>query len=465
LACFLKERGSMGVRLEIRDPVHGFICREPTERDVMDTRVFQRLRRLRQLALAALVYPGATHSRFEHSLGAFHLAGKMAVALDVPETERPLLRLAALLHDIGHGPFSHVTEPILRKHTDAKKFGSDVKEAKIHELISWRIIQADPELKRLISDKHREQIIGLLRGTWGHTYLREIVSGPLDVDKQDYLLRDSLFCGVKYGVYDQERLMDTLVVLNDRDDRVLAIANDGIHALEQFVLARYYMTTQVYRHRIRLITDQMIARAIDLGIGEDKIGWLRSLYSYDRSKEYIKEYLGWSDDKVVNEILNRRTPQGYAKQLFAWLHNRQLFKCIFDVDQNDFPDPHVRDFVFGGSKTFYKPLEEAVAGRFRFDKNHVIAYTISFDSAARTESGIPVVHETKKPTQFDDESALFKSVDQKIREQRFHIYAPVEYRDEKDKKTRAREFKTEILQLIDRLAGQKQISAEREEAK
>ena len=131
----------MRSRLEVRDPIHGFIYREPDERDVMDTPVFQRLRRLKQLAFANLVYPGATHSRFDHSLGAFHLAGRIAAALDVQEAERRLLRLAALLHDVGHGPFSHVTEPILKKHSHPEKLGPEVMEAKIHELISWHIIQ------------------------------------------------------------------------------------------------------------------------------------------------------------------------------------------------------------------------------------------------------------------------------------------------------------------------------------
>jgi HD superfamily phosphohydrolase len=442
----------MRLGLEVRDPIHGFIFREPHERDLMDTGVFQRLRRLKQLALASLVYPGATHSRFEHSLGAFHLAGRIASALDVQGTDLRLVRQAALLHDIGHGPFSHVTEPILRKHTDTEKLGVDVGDSKIHEVISWQIIRTHPEIAYLLSEKDREQIIGLLNGTWGYSYLQEIVSGPVDSDKQDYLLRDSLFSGVKYGVYDQERLRDTLLVHNDGDDKRLAISIDGIHALEQFVLARYYMTTQVYRHRIRLITDQMIARAIDLGIEEDKIDWLKNLYSYDGSDEYIHEYLNWSDDRIIVEILDKRTPDGYAKNLFKGLYNRELFKCIFDADQNDFPDPNVRNFIFGGSKEFYKPLEEAVAKQFGFDKNLVIAYTIRFDSAARTESEIPVIHPTKEPTLFHDESALFRSVDLKIREQRFQIYAPIKYQDEKEKKTRFREYESAILILIDKLA-------------
>jgi len=441
----------MRQRLEVRDPIHGFVYREPEERDVMDTCIFQRLRRLRQLALASLVYPGATHSRFEHSVGAFHLAGKIANALDVDTSETRLLKLAALLHDVGHGPFSHVAEPILKRHSDKTKLGDQVSESKVHELISWQIISTDKELARLISDKHREQIVGLLKGSWGHSYLQEIVSGPVDADKQDYLLRDSLFSGVKYGVYDQERLSNTLVIHDDNDDKFLAISIDGMHALEQFVLAKYYMTTQVYRHKIRLITDQMIERGIALGIEEDKVEWLKALYSFDGSPEYVAHYMEWSDDRLINEILGNATKDGYAKKFFKRLYNRQLFKCIFDVDQNDFPDPTVRNFVFGDSKDFYKPLEKAVADILKLDSNEVIAYTIKFDSATRTESEIPVIHRMKT-TLFHDESTLFKSVDQKIREQRFHIYAPVSFQDDKDKKKRLREYKNGILELIGKMA-------------
>lgn len=441
--------------LEIRDPVHGFIYRDPDEREVMDTSVVQRLRRLRQLALASLVYPGAVHTRFEHSLGAFHVAGKLVASLEVSEPEGRLVRMAALLHDIGHGPFSHVTEPILKKYSDPQKLGSAVVESKIHELITWQIIGRNTELAKLLSLRQREQIIGLLKGTWGHSYLQEIVSGPVDADKQDYLLRDGLFSGVKYGVYDQERLIDTLRVYDDADDQFLAVSIDGIHALEQFVLAKYYMTTQVYRHKIRLITDQMIARAIDLGITVDGIPWLKSLYSFDGSDDYIDQYLGWSDDKLVNEILNKQTVDGYAKDLFTRLYKRHLFKCIFDVDQNDFPDPTVRNFVFGGSTDFYPKLEASVAKAFGFDQNHVVAYMISFDSAMRTESEIPVIHRTKT-TLFHDESALFKSVNQKIREQRFHIYAPAKYEDEREKAKKIQEYKNVTLDLISRMADPQQ---------
>jgi HD superfamily phosphohydrolase len=440
--------------LEIRDPVHGFIYRHSHEREIIDTRVFQRLRSLHQLALAYLVYPGATHTRFDHSLGAFHVAGGLAKTLVKSESDQRLVRLAVLLHDIGHGPFGHAAEPILKRHSLPEVFAGR-EEAKIHELISAKIILENEELGQYLSDKEREKIAGLLAGTFGDTYLHEIVSGPIDADKQDYLLRDSHFTGVKYGIYDQERLRNTLVVHEDNEERVLAISIDGLHTLEQFVLAKYYMTTQVYRHRIRLITDQMISRAISLGIEEDKIGWLRALYRYDGTNEFVKEYTTWGDDRLMSEVLHQK--DSLIKDMFDRLRERRLFKCILDVNINDFPEPSTRAFVFAGSKEFYKPLELSVAKQFGFNPHHVIAYGVNFESATKTESQIPVLHKQTKPTLFNDESALFKSADQKIREQHFHVYASVDIPgDEKQKRKKMREYREGILEVIKDLANPQQ---------
>lgn len=380
------------------------------------------------------------------------MAGGIARAVKAGETECRLVRLAALLHDIGHGPFSHVAEPILRKHSSHEKLPKNVNESKIHELISAQIILTNRELARLISEQQREHIVGLLQGNFAEAYLQEIVSGPIDADKQDYLLRDSLYCGVKYGIYDQDRLRNTLCVHRDEDDSVLAISVDGIHALEQFVLAKYYMTTQVYRHKIRLITDQMIGRGISLGIERDRIKWLEAIYSYDGSEEYVQEYLNWYDDRLVSHVLDdTSTPDGFAKYIFRRLQQRRLFKIIFEADPNDFPNPNTRNFVFGNSTGFFPTLEREVAARFEIPEEHVIAYMISFDAATKTESEIPVL-ESLKTTPFHETSTLFNSVDEKIREQTLHVYAPFECRDEKEKNRRLREFKEGIIEIIERLA-------------
>jgi HD superfamily phosphohydrolase len=212
------------------------------------------------------------------------------------------------------------------------------------------------------------------------------VSGPLDVDKQDYLLRDSYFCGVKYGVFDLERLVNSLTVHQDEEDKFLAISSDGVHVLEQFVLAKYYMSTQVYRHRIRLITDEMIGRAIGLGIDVDRIGWLKQLYSYDGSADYIREYMEWNDERLTTKILEE-SPETYACSIFQRLRDRRLLKCIFDVDHNDLTDPSSKMMVFTGSDDFHRPLEKLIAEHWGYDKNLVICSPVTFKSAAKTESG------------------------------------------------------------------------------
>ena len=201
---------------ELRDPIHGFIYRSETEQKIIDTKIFQRLRGIRQLAMANLGYPGALHTRFEHSIGTMHIASRMAKQFLLDQDRERLVRLAALLHDIGHGPFSHISEYALSNYYDKSKMG-EIATEKIHEKITQQIIQEDEALSHLISDSDREKIVKLLAGK-GISLERQIVSGPLDADKQDYLLRDSYFCGVKYGVYDIERLINTLQVYSEKHD-------------------------------------------------------------------------------------------------------------------------------------------------------------------------------------------------------------------------------------------------------
>ncbi len=436
--------------LELRDPIHGFIQRDSLEKEIIDTRIFQRLRRLRQLAMASLVYPGALHTRFDHSIGALHIARELSERLVRNENHQRIVRLAALLHDIGHGPFSHVSEPILQKYSDSSKVQVDNQD-EIHEQISWKIIQSDPELARHLSEVDREHIVGVLSGTWGYGVYKDIVSGPLDVDKQDYLLRDSYFCGVKYGIYDRGRLADTLKLHSDSDDQILAIDSDGVHSLEQFVLAKYYMHTQVYRHKIRLITDKMIGRGIILGIEQDNIDWLKALYSYDGSTEFVQNYVEWHDDRLVTEILRKETPDGKAKTMFRRLYDRKLLKCICRMTGKDFPDAVLRSQVFTGSTGFLSDLEKEIARVYEFDQDFVIANLVTFKSATRTESDI-VVLSPSGSTLFRDESALFRSVNQSIQEEYVEVYAPVEYGDDDcEKQRREHEFQSDIVKMIENL--------------
>ena len=439
----------MSAGLEIRDPIHGFICREPREQDIVDSVTFQRLRRLKQLALANLVYPGANHTRFDHSLGAFHVAGRMAQNLGLGPADAELIRRAALLHDIGHAPFSHVSEPILKRHS-GEKIALQPKQ-QVHELISAQIILEDPHLTGLILDSDRKKIVQLLAGEYGYTLFKDIVSGPVDVDKQDYLLRDSYFCGVKYGIFDIDRLLNSVAVHDDGEDRFLAISKDGVHVLEQFVLAKYYMTTQVYFHRIRLITDEMIGRAISLGIDVDGVDWLKTLYSYDGSLDYVKEYLEWNDERLTVKILEE-SRDTYVRSIFEMLTKRRLLKCIFDFSEKDFSDPLAKLLVFAGSDGFHTRLQELIADRWKFDRNLVICNRVTFKSPVKTESEISVLY-PGKTRYFSEESIIFSTVNRAINEQRFQVYAPTEYKDERDKKRQVREFEAEISDMIHSIAN------------
>ncbi len=443
----------MGKVLEIRDAIHGFIYRDESEQAIIDTPIFQRLRRIKQLALATLVYPGAQHTRFDHSLGVFHVAATMADRVRLDDSEKRLIRLTALLHDIGHGPLSHVSESILEKFADREKLSLKPGQ-QVHEVLTAAIIKHDPSLARHLCEADREKIIGLLEGSWGDSLLRSIISGPIDADKQDYLLRDSYFCGVRYGVYDLGRLLGALRVNEDADERFLAISADDVHALEQFVLAKYYMATQVYQHRIRLISDAMVTRGIGLGISQDKIPWLRALYSFDGSWEHAKEYLTWDDQRLFSALLDERTGNGYAKDVFQRLMDRRLLKCIFRGRPVDFSDPEARKAAFEASEELLGKVETRVAEQFKFDPNLVIAKIVTFfpgfKKTSATEENITVLHPAG-PRLFQDESTLFRAINDATRERFLDIYAPAIYRDSKDKKQKGRDYHKGIIEILNDL--------------
>ncbi len=256
--------------------------------------------------------------------------------VDPKEDEFKLLRLAALLHDIGHGPFSHISEDALEIYSERDESENTYK---IHESITADIIGQDEELKRYIHQSDREKIIKILSSGYGDPMLHSIVSGPLDADKQDYLLRDSYFCGVKYGVFDLGQLHRELRAVKDEiEGKYLMISKDGVHALEQFVLAKYYIANQVYRHRVRLITDQMLIRSINRGIDHDKIEELQNLYTYRSGQEYLKEYLSWDDSKFMVTLTDHRFQGKECHDLLSRLKNRNLLKRIYQRQIKELPE-------------------------------------------------------------------------------------------------------------------------------
>jgi len=324
-----------------QDPIHGFIEVLPHEQAIIDTFPFQRLRRVSQLGLTSHLYHGAEHSRFGHSLGVMHLAGRATqhildsneVAIrgvaDWSESEYRqrregivwLARLGGLLHDVGHAPFSHAGEQ--------KLFVGKLR----HEAYSAAIVQ-ETEIGELIDaalaskGMSKSDVVDLLQGQnvpGAYSFVRQLLDSPYDVDKMDYLMRDSHFCGVAYGTFDMERLIDSLTLDTEDEEGEfrLAVEWGGYHALEALVIARYFMFTQVYFHRVR--------RAYDLILTDFIQECLRDAYGLTTYPEItqLDEYLKWDDSRVLSLAVD--SMDGGMENLAWMICNRRHPKRAFET--------------------------------------------------------------------------------------------------------------------------------------
>ncbi len=451
--------------MRIRDPIHNFVELPDDLGSLVDTRVLQRLRGIRQLALASLVYPGALHTRFDHTLGVTHVARLMANKLRVEGEELRLVTLAGLLHDTGHGPFSHVSETSLDWFGDRTVLQSHQKQHKIHEAVTAEIIRTDPELNRLITGVERDAVIDLLTKGHGRPVLRQIISGPLDADKQDYLLRDSYFCGVQYGRYDLAQLHRSLVLPDPSGE--LMIDEDGVHAFEQFVLAKYYMTANVYRHRVRLITDQMITRAIRLGIEVDRVESLSRLYRFDGTPEFIAHYQKWDDARFMETFcpIEGSFPGPKSGAMLKRFRERKLLKEIFRDKISSPYDARSWETLKGLHKHQSEVLAKAVEHRISdylnseldlsgeqvIDFDFVIAHSYGVKSAresSRNDEQSVLVNVRPAPQPFTDVSTLFRSINEANADNFVVIFAPIEWPASRNKDELRSTWKEPIRQFI-----------------
>ncbi|MEM4700387.1 MAG: HD domain-containing protein [Candidatus Nezhaarchaeales archaeon] len=300
---------------EVKDPIHGYIYFSEAERKVIDSQPLQRLRRIKQLAGSELTYPGACHSRFLHSLGTMHLTGLVAERLVdsgfLSEDEGIKLRLASLLHDVGHGPFSHVYEEVLRE-----------KRRMTHEDLTVKIIK-ESEVGDLLEDEgfHRGEIaelsVGRLRG---RRLLNQIVIGRLSPDTMDYILRDSYFAGVGFGLIDVHRLIDSIDVV---DDTMAIEYPGGLYVLEAFIIARLELFNAVYFHRTVRAANVMLSRA--MSYADDYLG----LTNIDE----VERFLSTDDATTMVGILGlgNEGRAGVAKRLASMYRDRRLLKSAYEA--------------------------------------------------------------------------------------------------------------------------------------
>jgi HD superfamily phosphohydrolase len=347
---------------EFRDPVHGFIEPFSHEKEIIDTPEFQRLRRISQLGLTSYVYHGAEHSRFGHSIGVMHLAGEAAQRIlqnsraficeqlgwsdeEFEEESRRvfvLARVAGLVHDLGHPPFSHAGQarffPTRVKHEDYSQ--AVVLNTAVGDII-------DTMLKEFGIGK--EEVVEVLRKTHRIGFLGELIDSPWDVDKMDYLLRDSHYCGVGYGNYDLSRIVRSLALCSDEaGSMTLAIEEGGLHCLEGLVLARYFMFTQVYFHEVRRAYDLVLADLIG-DLLEEQYG----TNTYPDPAD-LQEYLRW-DDVTVLSAAARKADGGTRNAAWMVLHRRHPKKVFSTLPH---PDPIV-------AKRAFRSLFQDMKARFQ----------------------------------------------------------------------------------------------------
>jgi len=277
----------------IRDPIHGNIGLCDIELELIDLPEMQRLRHVKQNGLCYLVYPAMNSTRFEHSLGVMHLAGVVADHLGLDDKKKSMLRVAGLLHDIGHGPFSHTFDKILSSHGLS------------HEMVSSGMI-----LKTRISDILRSSGLNpkeVSHLVLGKGRLSKVIASEIDVDKMDYLKRDSYYAGVAYGVIDLERLIYSLKLVK----KEIIIRENNLETIESLLINRNLMYQTVYRHHTKRIAESMLLHAVRKLISDGKIspGGLICL-----------------DDVQLTTML--RESAGYSREMVSLLDQRRLFKAF-----------------------------------------------------------------------------------------------------------------------------------------
>jgi uncharacterized protein len=359
-----------------RDSVHNIIRIETGTPagdllvSLVDTPEFQRLRRIRQLGLAYFTYQSAEHSRFVHSLGAFHLATRILERLSgqyrISDEESTAVRVAALLHDIGHGPFSHVVESILGFH---------------HEQFSIEAVLSDETGigRRLaaFSTTISDDVAAIVRGDFRRRALGQLVSSQLDVDRMDYLLRDSLMTGAKYGIFDLEWIIKSIQI-NELNDHLYVLA-PGTYAVEGYLQARYYMFRQVYFHRTlraaEAILKSLLRRALTVFAAGNDV-WFRPGTAFEKvlrgESLSLTEHLSLDDADFLYYIKQWQSSRdGALADLSSRFLDRRLFKA-FDLDMPESERAgfvgEVRELVaaHGFDPEYYVIEDSAGSGAYNF---------------------------------------------------------------------------------------------------
>lgn len=368
----------------IRDPIHKNIHVSDICIRFIDTPEVQRLRRIKQLGLTYLAYPGATHTRFEHSLGVMYLADIFSKNLD--EYDQKLLKISALLHDVGHSPYSHDSEDVITRYT--KETHEDIGRILDKETISS--ILEDIDLKK-------RDILDIIRVK---NPLGKILNGSIDIDKMDYLVRDSYYTGVTYGIIDLYRLVQEITFFDD----TLVIEDGGLQAVESLCVSRFLMSRAVYYHHVSRIAESMLKKA---------------LIDLLENKKVDPFVLRDMDDYEIHMLL--KSSNGYPKDIITRIEQRNLFKRALYQDISVLDEKMVREY-----KTNIEKYETEIAQVAGLDVKYVV---LDIPEYKKNKFDIPFMIDGEiKPV--EEVSSLIQVLDKaETSDWKFGVYTLNEYKD------------------------------------
>ena len=338
----------------MRDPVHGYIHVEyQVIWDCINAREFQRLRRIHQLGGTYMVYHTAEHSRFAHSLGVYEITRRMVNEVsglkELSEEDKVTVMCAALLHDVGHGPFSHAFEAITPTS---------------HETYTRRIILEDTQIHRILSNVANDfpnKVASIIDYSHPNDLLNQIVSGQLDADRMDYLLRDAYFTGTSYGNFDLERILRTMRV----KERKIVMKESGIHTVEDYIMARYHMYWQVYFHPVtrsyEAILHSIFKRLKDLYERDPfKLDHIRMFQPFLKQQDTVEDHFKMDESAALfGFTLLSESDDPIAADLARRLLNRDLFEYETISDENDLERIQKRVLQLGYDPEYYVIHDEA----------------------------------------------------------------------------------------------------------
>jgi hypothetical protein len=382
----------------IRDPIHGDIKIQGVFFDLMEAPEIQRLYDIKQLGFAHLVFPGAHHTRLEHSLGAYYMAYRAADILNLKNEERDLIACSAMLHDIGHGPFSHTLEYLLREqmkvdHVDLTEeliFGKHA----IFKLEEKEYINSPSVFDVL--NKHNidhKDIAKIIRGKKEEKhYLSQMMNSTVDVDQLDYLIRDAYYTGVSYGIIDTERFLRTITIENNN----LAITRKGIGVVESILMARSLMYSSVYFHKTVRIAELMLSKAIEF---------------YKDSDPF--ELYKMTDSELINELQQMGK---YQKEIGVRLKYRNLFKQSYIRSKQDLNEDQNKIIKKLENNKIRREKEIEFEDKLNIPKGHVIIdipYKELHLSEPRINQTESIIVDGNKIRNFDEFSTIGTAVKEK----------------------------------------------------